>query len=325
MRAIRVTKFGGPEELVPSEVPEPVAGRGQVVIAVSVVDTLFVETQIRAGHAPWFDVTPPYTPGWAVVGEVISAGAGVDAEWVGRRVAARTSAGGGLAERAVSDIDTLVPVPDTVSSTVATALLHDGPTGLGLLDLADVRPTDRVLITAAAGGMGTLLVRLLHAAGAMVIGAARGKAKLDLVTELGADAVVDYTEPGWVEQVREATGGHGVDVVFDGAGGTVGEDAFSLAADGARVFHYGAPSGGFASVDQDEVRRRGLTVRGIEAVQFPPEQIKRLTERVLAEAAAGRVEPVIGRTFSLEQAADAHAAIAGREVLGKALVLVNPT
>jgi NADPH2:quinone reductase len=91
------------------------------------------------------------------------------------------------------------------------------------------------------------------------------------------------------------------------------------------VFHYGAPSGGFAPVNQDEVRRRGLTVRGIEAVRFPPEQVKRLTERVLAEAAAGRVEPVIGRTFSLEQAADAHAAIAGREVLGKALVLVNPT
>lgn len=146
-------------------------------------------------------------------------------------------------------------------------------------------------------------------------------AKLDLVRDLGADAVVDYTEPGRTDQLEP------VDVLLDGAGGGIGAAcwtgraaAFGLAGQKARVFHYGAPIGGFTPVDQDEVARRGITVRGIEAVQL---EIKRQTERVFAEAVAGRIAPVIGRTFPLERAAEAYAAIETREVLGKTLLVVG--
>ncbi len=315
MRLVRVMEFGGPEVLVPGEAPAPATYTGQVSIDVAAVDTLFVETQVRAGKAPWFKVTPPYVPGWAVAGTVRS----VDqyaGDRVGQRVAVRTP-GGGAAECVVADVGTLVPVPDGLSLNDAAALLHDGPTALTLLDLAEVKPGEQVLVTAAAGGMGTLLVQLLHAAGAVVIGAARGKAKLDLVTSLGADAAVDYTEPGWTDQVGE------VDVLLDGAGGAIGAAAFGLAGKGARVFHYGAPSGGFTEIDQGEVERRGLTVRGIEAVQLDDLTMREQTARAFAEAAAGRIKPVIGRIFPLERAAEAHAAIEAREVLGKALLVID--
>ena len=94
MRAIQATRFGGPEVLVTSEATDPVAGPGQVVVEVSVADTLFVETQIRRGVAEWFSVEPPYVPGGGVAGEVVSVGEGVDYGWIGQRVIARTDVGG---------------------------------------------------------------------------------------------------------------------------------------------------------------------------------------------------------------------------------------
>ena len=178
-----------------------------------------------------------------------------------------------------------------------------------------------MLVLAVGGGLGILLVQLAHAAGARVIGAARGKRKLDLARELGAAAVVDYSEPDWAERVREATGGVGPDVVFDGAGGQIGRAAFEITARGGRFSAHGAPSGRFAEIDPQEAERRGVTVRGIQHVQFSPADGKRLSGQVLSEAAAGRIRPVIGQTFPLERAADAHAAIEARGVIGKTLLL----
>jgi NADPH2:quinone reductase len=177
-------------------------------------------------------------------------------------------------------------------------------------------------VLSAAGGLGILLVQLARAAGARVIGAARGKQKLDLATETGAEVVVDYAEPTWPELVRIATGGGGPGVVFDGAGGKLGQAAFGVIAPGARLFAYGTPSGGFAEIDPHEAERRAVTVRGIELVQFALEEGKRLTERALTEAAAGRITPVIGQTFPLERAADAHRAIEARDAVGKTLLLI---
>ena len=324
MRVIEVKQFGGPEVLIPSEAPDPAAGPGQVVVAVAVADTLFIETQIRRGAAAdWFKVTPPYVPGGGVAGTVSSVGAGVDPGWVGRRVITRTDAYGGYAERAVAQADALVPVPDQLSLPDAAALIHDGLTAMILFEAARPRPGEWVLITAAGGGMGVLLVQLAHAAGAKVVAAARGQHKLDLVKELGADVVVDYSAAGWARSVREATGGHGLDVVLDGVGGQVGVDAFELTVQGGRFSAHGAPSGGFAPIDPAEARRRGITVRGIQDIHAAlATDENRLTGRAVTEAAAGRLRPVIGRTYPLDKAADAHAAIENREVTGKTLLVV---
>ena len=134
--------------------------------------------------------------------------------------------------------------------------------------------------------MGVLLVQLAHAAGAHVIGAARGKRKLDLVGEQGADVVVDYSEPGWTSLVREATGGAGADVVT--RCGEMGQAAFAVTADGGRFSAHGAPSGGFAVLDPGERERRGVTVRGIEHLQLAPDDMRRMLARALSEAVAGR-------------------------------------
>jgi NADPH2:quinone reductase len=323
MRVVRAMAFGGPEVLVTSEVPTPVAGAGQVVVDVAVADVLFVEAKIRQGWGrEYFTVTPPYVPGGAVAGQVSLVGDGVDPGWVGRPVVAHTGGGGGYAEQVVVPAERLIPVPDGLGLREATALLHDGPTALGVFEGAEIKPGEWVLVTAAGGGLGILLVQLAHAAGARVIAAARGERKLDLARELGADVVVDYSAPDWTARVREATGGAGPDVVFDGAGGQIGRAAFEVTAPGGRFSAHGAPSGTFAEIDPEQARRREIRVRGIEQVQFTPADQKRLAERALTEAAAGRIRPVIGETFPLERAADAHAAIEARGVVGKTLLLI---
>jgi len=324
MQVVQVTRFGGPEVLVTSEAPDPVAGPGEVVVGVSVVDTLFLDTQLRSGWGgDWFTMNPPYVPGGGLAGEVTSVGEGVDSSWVGRRVVTDTGESGGYAERAVAPAEGLIPVPAGLGLPEAAALLHDGLMALGLAEEARIQPGEWVLVVAAGGGLGILLVQLAHAAGARVIGAARGKRKLDLARELGAEAVVDYSEADWPERVREATDGAGADVVFDGVGGQIGGDAFEVTAHGGRVFAYGAPSSGFAEIDPDEARRREVTVVGLFDLQFDSaDEKKRLVERALAEAVAGRIRPVIGQTFPLEKAADAHAAIEARGVIGKTLLLI---
>ena len=324
MQVVQVTRFGGPEVLVTSEAPDPVAGPGEVVVGVSVVDTLFLDTQLRSGWGrEYFTMNPPYVPGGGLAGEVTSVGESVDSSWVGRRVVTDTGESGAYAERAVAPAEGLVPVPDGLGLPEAAALLHDGLMALGLAEVARVRLGEWLLVIAAGGGLGILLVQLAQAAGARVIGAARGERKLDLARELGAEAVVDYSEPGWPERVREATDGAGADVVFDGAGGQIGRAAFEVTARGGRVFAYGAPSGSFAEIDPDEARRREVTVVGLFDLQFDSaDEKKRLVERALSEAAAGRIRPVIGQTFPLEKAADAHAAIEARGVIGKTLLLI---
>lgn len=317
-------RFGGPEVLVTAEAPDPVAGAGQVVIAVRAADVLFLETVVRRGEGgAYFPVQPPYVPGGGVAGLVTSVGVGVDPSWIGRRVLAATE--GGYAEQALAAADDLIQVPDGLDLREAVALFHDGRTALGLLETTGVKAGEWVLVTAAGGGLGLLLVQLAHAAGARVIAAARGDQKLDLAKEQGAAVVVDYTEPGWAERVREVTDGAGPDVVFDGAGGGTGLAAFAITASGGRFSAHGAPSGAFADIDPIEAQRRGMTVRGIEQVQFAPTDVTRLVERALSEAATGGIRAVIGQTWPLERAADAHAAIEARAVAGKTLLVIEPS
>jgi NADPH2:quinone reductase len=317
MRVIEVREFGGPEVLVPAEVADPSPGAGEVVVAVEVADTLWLETMVRSGNGgPVFPVRPPYRPGVGVAGAVSTVGPDVDPQWIGRRVVARSGPSGGYVEQAVVPVGGLVVVPDAVSSRDAAAVLHDGVTALALADIVKIVAGDRVLVTAAGGGLGAILVQLAHAAGATVVAAARGAAKLERIRALGADVVVDYTTAHWADQVGD------LDVVLDGAGGDYGRAAFELVVAGGRFSAHGTPAGGFASADPDVARARGITATGIEAVQLSPEQFRTYLERALDEVASGRITPLVGQTFPLERAADAHAAIENRTAVGKTLLLI---
>jgi NADPH:quinone reductase len=323
MLVIEVREFGGPEVLVPRQVPDPVPGAGQVVVRVAAADVLFVDTLIRSGLAvDFFPIRPPYVPGNGVSGLVIATGDGVDPSWAGRAVIARTGGQGGwgsYVEQAIVAASDLIPVPDGLGLPEAGALLHDGATAEILLERAAIRPGESVVITAAAGGMGVLLVQFARAAGARVIGAARGAPKLEVVRGAGAELALDYSEPGWVKRVEEFTAGRSADVVFDGAGGALGGAAFGITAAGGRFSAHGVSDGGFAAIDPEDAARRGITVHGIP--QPGPADLKRFAAMALADAAAGRIEPVIGQTFPLERAADAHAALAARTAIAKTLLL----
>jgi NADPH2:quinone reductase len=324
MRAVEVIQFGGPEVLVPAAVPGPAPGPGEVVIDVAAADVIFLDTLIRSGRAAdYFPVRPPYVPGNGVAGLVAAAGDGVEPGWLGRRVMARTGpagGSGGYAERAAVPAGQVIAVPDDVSLQAAAAVLHDGVTALALAGLAGMGRGDQVLILGAAGGMGLLLVQLARAAGARVIAAARGAAKLGVAAGLGADVTVDYGEPGWAGRVTEATGGTGPQVVLDGVGGPLGQDAFGIIAAGGRFSAHGGAAGGFARIDRQEAARRQVSVRGLADVQFGPGDRARLAGRALAEVAAGRLRPHVGQVFPLDRAADAHAAIEARTAIGKTLL-----
>ncbi|NUT93212.1 MAG: zinc-binding dehydrogenase, partial [Saccharothrix sp.] len=220
MRAVWMREFGGPEVLVAGEAPDPEAGPGQALVEVAYANTTFVETQYRrTGQGP-FRLEPPAVLGNGVGGVVTRVGEGVDPGLVGQRVITSTGGRGGYAERVAVDAAGVVVVPDGVPLDTAVALLADGRTALlNLRTVGDVAGR-RVLVLAAAGGVGTLLVQLAKAAGATVVGAAGGPEKGEVVRGLGAVEVVDYTEPDWTTEP--------VDVVFDGVGGPTARAAFEL-------------------------------------------------------------------------------------------------
>jgi NADPH2:quinone reductase len=320
MRQVQIDQFGGPEVLRLVEVPDPQPGPGQVVVRTVAAGITFVETQVRAGRPPWPGPLPalPLVLGNGVAGEVVALGDGVDAALLGRRVVTATGGFGGYADQVVVNAADPVPIPNGLEPSAAVALLADGRTALALVRAVDLKPADRVLITAAAGGVGSLLVQLARAACArQVVAAAGGPRKVALARELGATLTVDYTQSGWTEEVRAATGG--LDVALDGVGGHLGRAALGLVEPGGRFLRYGAASGTFTDVDDDTART--ITIISGHTVVRSPEDNRELIVQALTAAAAGRLRPVIGQTFPLSRAAKAHAAIESRATIGKTLLI----
>ncbi|MEO3822599.1 zinc-binding dehydrogenase [Actinomadura sp. B10D3] len=315
MRAVWLREFGGPEVLVPGDAEDPVPGEGRALVDVAFVNITFVETQMRSGTGPApVRLEPPVIPGNGVGGVVSAVGAGVDEGLVGRRVVTSTGGSGAYAEKVAVDAGGLFEVPDGLALDDAVALLADGRTATMMVTAARPREGERVLVEAAAGGVGSLLVQLAKAAGATVVAAAGGARKTEVAMRVGADEAVDYGEPGWARKAGK------VDVVFDGVGGEVAREAFGLLRDGGRMVSFGLASGEWADVPEEEARERGVT---LVRPQATPEQLREYTASALAEAAAGRLKPLIGQRFPLDDAAGAHAAIQERRTIGKTLLEVS--
>ena len=312
MRAVVVDRFGGPEVLRIREVPDPVPGTGQVLVAVEYAGVTFVETQVRAGRGPGRPPSPPYTPGNGVGGRVVAVGPGVDPALVGTTVVTTTGGAGGYAELALARAEDAIPLPPKVTLRDAVALLADGRTAVLQHRLAEVQPDEWVLVEAAGGGVGSLLVQLAAASGAKVVGAARGTGKRELVLSLGAVAYADYSRPGWEREITKITGG--VDLVFDGVGGRVGAEGMLAVRPGGRAVVYGMASGSWTTPPDH--------VRVVPSGGTPsPAEIRAAAEEALALAAAGRLRPVIGQTYPLSEAAQAHRAIEARTTTGKTLLI----
>jgi NADPH2:quinone reductase len=293
MRAIVIREFGPPEVLRLEDAAEP---EGDAIVAVEFASITFVETQIRAGRPPVAAMAPALP---AVLGN------GVGGRLDGVPVVSTTGGTGGYAERAAAAEP--IEVPPGVSLADATALLADGRTAVGLIEGAGIRPGETVLVLAAAGGVGGLLVQLALLAGARVIGAASKPAAVRHAEP------VDYTRAGWAD-------GLGADVVFDGVGGAPGRASLAALRPGGRLCSYGAAGGAFTRVDPEEAAAREITL--VAPTRPAADQMRARTREALAHAAAGRLTPVIGQTFPLARAADAHAAIEARRTVGKTLLTV---
>ncbi|WP_327189771.1 zinc-binding dehydrogenase [Streptomyces xinghaiensis] len=328
MLAIRQYAFGPAGNLLPEQIPDPVPGAGEVRIAVEAAGVHLIDTAIRSGAqgGPFPLPRLPMTPGREVAGTVDALGEGTDPALLGRRVVAHLGqASGGYAELAVAPAPALHTVPDGLTAEQAVAMIGTGRTAMGVLETAAPTAADTVLVTGAAGGLGTLLVQAAHRRGATVAGVAGGAAKADAVLTNGADAAADHTVPGWPERLRKELGGREVTLVLAGTGGEVARAAFELLAPGGRQFVYGWMPDDPLYPTPGELAARGVTS---EAAVGPrllnrPGGLRPLETAALEAAAAGHLVPAV-QLFPLAEAAAAHRALENRATLGK-VVLVPDT
>jgi NADPH:quinone reductase len=289
-----------------------------VQIRVALAGISFIETLARAGRSPRPMVEPPAILGNAVGGIIVAVGEGVGRGLVGRRVVSSTGGSGGYAELAVAGAADAIRVPDKMSLIDAVALFTDGRTAMGLHLRAAPKPGETVLVTSAGGGLGILLSQLATAAGARVIATAGSERKLELARSLGAQVAIDYTAPDWARQLAEAAP-DGVDLAYDGVGGTIGRTVFDALAPGGRFVVHGLASGSMTDTSEPG---KPVTVIGIAELASIASSARELSATALAEGAAGRLRPMVGQTYPLERAAAAHAAIEERRTLGKTLLTV---
>jgi NADPH2:quinone reductase len=321
MRAIRQYELGGPDVLRLEEVPDLTPTGGLVRIAVEASGVHFIDTAIRAG-ATIGPVPPPQlpmTPGREVAGRIDQLGEGVDESWLGARVVAHLgAANGGYAEQALAAVESVHVVPQAVSFDVAVAAIGTGRTAVGILDQAPISADDIVLVTAAAGGLGALLIQAAKHAGATVVGLAGGEDKVAIAKSQGADLAVDYRIDGWDDIVRVELAGNRATFVFDGVAGEAGLAAYGLLAPGGTLVQYGWASG--TPVSYDSADRAVLKVLGPQLASRPG-GIRALETEALERAADGSRVPLVGAVFPLSNASGAHHAIEARATHGKVVLV----
>ncbi|MFF0268397.1 zinc-binding dehydrogenase [Kribbella sp. NPDC004536] len=322
MKAIRLHTFGPAENLVYEDVPDPVPGPGTVLVDVEAAGVHLVDTMIRAGttgDSPIPVPDLPTVPGREVAGRVSAVGADVDPSWIGKRVVVHLGmVPGGYAERAVAKVESLYELPDHVDAAQAVAAIGTGRTTAGILQQAQLTKEDVVLITSAAGGIGSYLVQAARNVGAVAIGLAGGPGKVELVRSLGANHALDYRDPAWADQLRTILADHPATVLLDGVGGPNGQQAFELLSPGARALLFGWSGGGPIEFTHTDLMTRSLTVGWTLGARMA-RQLRTLEAAALEETTTGRWK-ALTTTFPLSEAATAHKALEDRATTGKVVL-----
>jgi NADPH:quinone reductase len=313
MRAIQMTEFGGPEVLRLTDLPTPQAGPEEALIRVTRAGLNFADTHMRTnscGRAPAL----PLIPG----GEV----AGIRQD-TGERVVALVDSGG-YAEWAVAPKRLIFPIPDALDDGTALALILQGVTAWHLYRTAGhVAAGESVVVHAAAGGVGSLAVQLGHPLGAgRVIASASSAEKRELALELGADAAIDPSPEGLTQRLRKANHGRPVDVVFEMAGGEVFEASYEALAPFGRVVVCGIASRQPNQVSTGSLLRHSRAVVGFYLFHClgRPGMFTDALAELFARAARGELKVIVGNTYPLEQAAQAHRDLSERRTSGKLLL-----
>ena len=334
MKAIILRKTGGPRVLEPCELPEPDPGAGEVRVHLRYTGINYAEILSRKGLYQWAP-RRPYVLGMEGSGVIDSVGAGVDRSRVGQMVMVGTQYGC-YAEKVVVPEERAIPTIDTYTMEENAAFGVNYMTAwVALMELARLQERENVLITAAAGGVGTAAVQLAAKHGCQVYGLAGSLEKVDLVRSLGAAAALDYTGPHWHERLEELAGGF--DVVLETVGGNVYKSCFELLNPFGRIV-----VAGFASLNlkrwnpaswwrtwRDMPRAKLLDLArastGIMATHLgylldEPARLRAVFERLSAFVRERGIRPVIGRVFPFEDVSEAHAFVESRRSVGKVLL-----
>ncbi len=318
MKAIRVNELGGADKLSLEEIEKPTPSADEVLIKVAAAGINYADTMMRAGN---YLTKPdlPFTLGYEAAGTVESLGENVTNLKVGQRVLATTSSGG-YAEFATAKAALTMPIPDELGFGEATALLVQGLTALGLLN--ETKAGQTILIHAAAGGVGTLLVQLAKHKGLKVIGTASSEQKLQLVADLGADFAINYSESDWTDEVLKATDGKGADWIIEMVGGAIVAQNLKVLAKHGTMWIYGAASGEDFKVSVLSLMAKNHTIRGYWLMNESVQNRIAFTKELLENLSAGRLKIQVTE-FPLEQAKEAHEAIENRKTTGKVVLTVG--
>jgi NADPH:quinone reductase len=316
MRAWRVHSLGDPAEVMSfDEVDRPTPGEGQVLVRVLAAGLNFPDVLMAKGQ---YQERPPlpFTPGVELCGEVVG---------TGRRVLGSPSGGpGGFAEYALMDADAAFPVPDGMSDEQAAALHLTYQTGhVGLHRRAALQAGEWLLVHAGAGGVGSAAIQLGKAAGAQVIATAGGERKTEVCRRLGADHVIDYTAEDFVPLVKEITGGHGADVVYDPVGGEVFDKSRRCIAFEGRLVVVGFTSGTIPQAPANHALVKNYSIVGLHWGLYrkhDPALFGRVHEDLCRLFDEGRIAPLIGASLPLAELPQAMAAIADRNTVGKVVL-----
>lgn len=317
MKAIRVHELGGAEKLSLDEVEKPTPKADEVLIKVAAAGINYADTMLRAGN---YLTKPdlPFTMGYEVAGTIEELGENVKNFEIGQRVLA-TASSGGYAEYATARAVLTIPIPDELGFGEATALLVQGLTALGLLN--ETRAGQSILVHAAAGGVGTLLVQLAKYKGLKVIGTASSEQKLELVASLGADVAINYTEDDWTNEVLKATEDKGVDWVIEMVGGAIVGKNLKVLAKNGTMWVYGSASNEDFKVSVLSLMHKNHAIRGYWLMNESVENRIKFTKELLEHLGAGRLKIQVTE-FPLEQAREAHEAIENRQTTGKVVLTV---
>jgi NADPH:quinone reductase len=343
MRAWRVHRYGRPSEALDlDEIPEPEPGPGTV--SVRSVATVLNYNEVDGCRGRYLTVNPPlpYTLGMEVLGVVDAAGPGAE-QWIGRRVVATAQgAFGAHADAVIAPVDMVFDAPAALDDAHAAAFFFPFHLAyLGLHERGRLQPGETVLVHAAAGGVGSAAVQLARAAGARVLATAGGREKVEFVHGLGADVVIDYRADDFVTAVDEATDGAGVDVVFDGVGGEIGDRSLDCLARNGRYLIVGFASGIEAEEVATVTPRRlcfgqysvngvllsytsdPLAARRATGFNITPRDVGNAVHAHLLELLhASAIRPIVGREVDFADLPAALDAMEDRSTFGRVVVHV---
>jgi NADPH:quinone reductase len=319
MKALIFEKFGGPEVLQYSDIPDPVIKENEILVRMKAIGLNFADIYRRKGNYHLAG-QPPYILGYEGAGIVEKVGTDITTIKVGDRIAF-ADVPFANAELVAVPLAKAIPLPDTISFETASSVLLQGLTAHYLTkDSYEIKPGNSILVHAAAGGVGQILIQIAKLLGSQVIGLTSSVEKSKAAFSTGADHVFLYGKD-WVEEIKKITSGNGVDVVYDSVGSTL-EDSFKAAKTGGTVVFYGMAGGDPAPVDPRMLMDTSKTLTGGDLwnVLTSLEERKARSNELFDWIIKGKIKIQEPTIFSLHDGSDAHRLLESRKAIGKILL-----